>query len=641
MAMKKNVLLIAILFLVTVSIALVSWRLASQRALTPNAPESAPVACDEACPNEDEPNLLQSCDPGDGGDSLDSFCNRAGRVETCGGKQYCCPVADGDWTKDMSRCITCNATAPTAPTVENISPTSVKLKWTAGTNGTQTRIWVSKHADPTSNCAGTSGNQSLCVVNDQKVAASITEFVVTGLTANTTYFWRIMNSKQAGCEMGTSVFNFTTLAATCTETTWSPNVTSVCADVAFVQTSNCGTTRNAVGTRNCGTTCTPNGTVTCNPDCSTACGQQSKSITTCTDSCGNPTSKTCAATASCCSDTTWSPDTNLTCLGTNVTQTSNCGATRTVNGTKNCCVDTTWSPSSTTNTCSDRKMTQTSNCGNTREVSGTKTCFADLSVQTKVYQDDARNKEGVYFTDKEITKASKGQILVYTIEVKNSGQGGAKNVRVTDTLTGQNQTLLTFVDSESKCKFDFPAKRLTCDIENIPYRGSENLKFRVRIAETALNGKVIRNTAKAVYSSRTKEDSVDLLVSSIVTCNEFCTSDSECSAGLACDVFSSKCRKAACSKDTSCSCISPTATVTTRPTSTLTTTITTKATATPTEAQFPELSEATVTTKQLTTTPVEITEEESLPEAGIFDLPQKAIFGGGIILAIIGLFLAL
>ena len=41
-------------------------------------------------------------------------------------------------------------------------------------------------------------------------------------------------------------------------------------------------------------------------------------------------------TTTVCIDTTWTPDPALTCTGTNVTQTSNCGNTRTVAGTKDC-----------------------------------------------------------------------------------------------------------------------------------------------------------------------------------------------------------------------------------------------------------------------------------------------------------------
>jgi hypothetical protein len=106
------------------------------------------------------------------------------------------------------------------------------------------------------------------------------------------------------------------------------------------------------------------------------------------------------------------------------------------------------------------------------------------------------------------------------MEVKNSGTGSAKNFKISDTLTGQNQNMITFVDSEDNCSFDYPSKKLTCEIENLAPRGVVNPKFRVKVNQLALNGKVIRNTAKVSYGSKTRELN-RCLISSIVSCNEF------------------------------------------------------------------------------------------------------------------------
>jgi hypothetical protein len=282
-------------------------------------------------------------------------------------------------------------------------------------------------------------------------------------------------------------------------------------------------------------------------------------------------------------------------------------------------------------------------------VNGTKTCFADLTVKAKTFADDSRNKEGIYYVDKEISKISKGALMVYTVEIKNKGEGGAKNVVISDSLIGQNQNLLTYVDGESKCKFNSVSKKVTCDVGNIPHNGIEELKFRVRVGQTALNGKIIRNTAKVSYGSRVKEDSVETLVSSIVTCNEVCTNDTECVAGLACDVLSGKCRKPTCISSTTCGCTIANATVTTTITATRTPTITPSSTV----AMLPDADEEDVPTITATRNPtrtetmideIDAGEEDGgsyLPASGIFDLPQGTIIGGGILLAIIGLFLAL
>lgn len=638
MAIKNKALYLFLgLVVVVVSIVFVSLRVSKQTSITPNAPESQPLACVEECPGSD--GVLRNCT----GTQEQSLCLWQGRKESCGGKEYCCPSANGKWTTDLTMCKPCNITGPTNMTTESISGTSQKLKWVNGQGG-MTRLWVSKHANPTSNCNGGDGDRNLCVINDQRIEDGSQEFVLTNLTPNTKYYWRIMTWKESGCDAGGAIFDFTTSNTTCTPTTWTPDPALTCAGTNITQTSNCGTTRTTAGTKNC--SCTPSGTVTCSTDCSTACGQQASTINTCTDSCGGPATKSCPATASCCTDTTWLPDANLTCTGAKLTQTSNCGATRTVDGTKNCCVDTTWSPTNTSNTCSDRMITQTSNCGITREVNGTKTCYPDISVKLRTYQDDSRNKEGVYYTDKEITKVSRGQIIVYGIEVKNSGQGGAKNIVISDTLTGQNQDLLTFVDSESKCKFNFTTKKLTCEIDKIPYNSGENIKFRVRVSQTATNGKVIRNSSRVSYTGGSKEASINTVVSSIVSCNETCSNDTECAAGLACDVMSNKCRKPGCLTSSSCTCTTAGSTIT--PSATPTLTVTQRLTATVTLPEIVDEEEQVTTIKTPTTTMVanidagsEDGSDTDLLEAGIFEAPQRFILGGGVVLAIIGLFLAL
>ena len=82
-----------------------------------------------------------------------------------------------------------------------------------------------------------------------------------------------------------------------------------------------------------------------------------------------------------CTDSSWSPDVSTVCTGTSLTQSSNCGNTRSVSGTKtdgSCatCTDTTWIPSqSAADVCTTAFVTETSNCGKTRSITpGTKNC---------------------------------------------------------------------------------------------------------------------------------------------------------------------------------------------------------------------------------------------------------------------------
>ncbi len=68
-----------------------------------------PGSCDQKCPTSDG-KILKNCTPPDSdGSSQDSNCDRRGRVEPCGGSQYCC---DGSkWSTDMAAC----GNVPTTP----------------------------------------------------------------------------------------------------------------------------------------------------------------------------------------------------------------------------------------------------------------------------------------------------------------------------------------------------------------------------------------------------------------------------------------------------------------------------------------------------------------------------------------------
>ncbi|KKT41533.1 MAG: Polymorphic outer membrane protein [Candidatus Collierbacteria bacterium GW2011_GWD2_45_10] len=59
--------------------------------------------CIQQCPGLD--NVLRDCNPmASYGISIDSICNQAGRVETCGNKAYCCPKPNSRWTTDLTKC---------------------------------------------------------------------------------------------------------------------------------------------------------------------------------------------------------------------------------------------------------------------------------------------------------------------------------------------------------------------------------------------------------------------------------------------------------------------------------------------------------------------------------------------------------
>lgn len=95
-----------------------SWRPTPQS--TPSVPPLTPTPtarplCTEQCPATSDGRLLRNCTPPEAdGTSQDSLCNQAGRIESCGGKSFCCPIAGGQWTTDLSKCRPTSTAVPTA-----------------------------------------------------------------------------------------------------------------------------------------------------------------------------------------------------------------------------------------------------------------------------------------------------------------------------------------------------------------------------------------------------------------------------------------------------------------------------------------------------------------------------------------------
>lgn len=355
--------------------------------------------------------------------------------------------------------------------------------------------------------------------------------------------------------------------------------------------------------------CVPSSVITCNPDCPTECGKPASTITTCKDSCGNNKTKNCPATVAC--------------------------------GTP------------------------------------------DLTIVKKAFLDEDSNTPGHYTLNTEIDTVSKDQVFVYAIYIENIGEVKATNVTVSDTLNGQKQELLTFVDAESRCTYTAADRKITCSGLTIEAGDSDTFAFRVKVSGDAANGDVIKNTAKVTYGDVTKEAKKDLAVSTIVGCNHTCTSDEECGGTLVCDTTTNKCRANACLTNSTCICPTPTLakcnqscvsdedcasglicdTTSSMCRKEACVSKTNCVCATATVTTVPTLAKcnkacnvdsdcaaglicdsATMMCRKeacVSKTNCVCTVPTALPETGILDVPGVAAFGGGLLLAVVGILLAL
>jgi hypothetical protein len=79
----------------------------------------------QECPSSQNPGLLRSCDGKQSdGSPEESLCQyNKGIIKTCGGRQYCCPKAGGNWSTNLTLCANASPTA-TPTSTATASPTA-------------------------------------------------------------------------------------------------------------------------------------------------------------------------------------------------------------------------------------------------------------------------------------------------------------------------------------------------------------------------------------------------------------------------------------------------------------------------------------------------------------------------------------
>lgn len=100
----------------------------------------------------------------------------------------------------------CNSTAPTnLNVVQGASATAATLSWRSGTGGTSQIIYVGTNENSVNNNCASGG----CIISGAQLtpfyANSNFSYPVTGLTANTTYYFRVVTHENASCRPSATV----------------------------------------------------------------------------------------------------------------------------------------------------------------------------------------------------------------------------------------------------------------------------------------------------------------------------------------------------------------------------------------------------------------------------------------------------
>jgi hypothetical protein len=95
----------------------------------------------------------------------------------------------------------CLATPPTNLNETNLTATSVRLNWAPGINGLKQLLMVGTDLDAVkSGCPNGTGPGTGCIIKEDNLPTTQNSYsIVSGLTANTIYYWRVVTFNSASC----------------------------------------------------------------------------------------------------------------------------------------------------------------------------------------------------------------------------------------------------------------------------------------------------------------------------------------------------------------------------------------------------------------------------------------------------------
>ena len=213
------------------------------------------------------------------------------------------------------------------------------------------------------------------------------------------------------------------------------------------------------------------------------------------------------------------------------------------------------------------------------------TCTLDINIGPaptieclkRAFQDEFDNTPGFYNLRQVIQTIQAGQVIVWAVDVTNSGTDTI-TISLTDVFTGNNLDSLTFMDSNCGANAYNSANRtLTCQLDDVVGNGGQaRVIFRTRVANTTPLDTVITNSAALASGTLNATCMASVTVDELTSqkmCNEPCETDKECSDedNQQCVDTGSGffCRNVACEDDADCVCGStPTPTPSPTPTPT-------------------------------------------------------------------------
>lgn len=187
------------------------------------------------------------------------------------------------------------------------------------------------------------------------------------------------------------------------------------------------------------------------------------------------------------------------------------------------------------------------------------------------YKDSSSNKAGQYVTTDELKvgteKIKTGDKIVFQLKGKaDLVENAAGDIVWADTLDPK----LEYVDGPACISFNASTRTIICNLGKLTKGQSYTIAFRVKVKSDTTAAEIGNSAQVTTGGTDASSCTATLAIATptLAACNAVCGNGISCSGGLSCD--NGRCRNTQCTGETDCIC--PTSTPTSTPTATPTTT---------------------------------------------------------------------